>query len=56
MKPLRGGLTIGKLALITIGLVMLLAGCAPGNGAALGPNPGGGFYSPSNFNNGRVNP
>jgi hypothetical protein len=55
MKPQRGGLAIGKLALITIGLVMLLAGCGRGN-AELGPNPGGRFYSPSNIDNGRVNP
>jgi hypothetical protein len=44
-----------RLALIIIGLVILLAGCQRGN-AELGPNPGGGFYSPSNIDNGRVNP
>jgi hypothetical protein len=55
MKPARDGLAIGELSLITIGLVMLLAGCERGN-ADIGPNPGGGFYSPSNIDNGRVNP
>jgi hypothetical protein len=55
MKPARDGLAIGRLSLITIGLVMLLAGCERGN-AEIGPNPGGGFYSPSNIDNGRVNP
>ena len=55
MKPARDGSAIGRLSLITIGLVMLLAGCERGN-AEIGPNPGGGFYSPSNIDNGRVNP
>ena len=39
-----------RLAAIVIGLTMLLAGCGGslrGNASA-GPNPGGGFYSPSN--------
>jgi len=30
-------------------------GSLRGNASA-GPNPGGGFYSPSNIDNGRVNP
>ena len=50
-----GGLAMDRLALIIIGLVILLAGCERGNGE-LGPNPGGGFYSPSNIDNGRINP
>jgi len=47
-----------RLALIVIGLAVLLAGCGGslrGNASA-GPNPGGGFYSLSNIDNGRVNP
>jgi hypothetical protein len=55
MKPERGELAMNKFALIIIGLVILLPGCERGN-AELGPNPGGGFYSPSNIDNGRINP
>jgi hypothetical protein len=46
---------IVKLMAIAICLAMLVAGCERGN-AEIGPNPGGGFYSPSNIDNGRVNP
>jgi hypothetical protein len=42
MKPMQGGLRMGSSALISIGLAMLVVGCAGGN-AELGPNPGGGF-------------
>ena len=47
-----------RVALIIIGLAVLLAGCggSPRGNASAGPNPGGGFYSPSNIDNGRVNP
>jgi hypothetical protein len=47
-----------RLTLIIIGLAILLAGCGgPLHAdASAGPNPGGGFYSPSNIDNGRVNP
>ena len=47
-----------RRAVIAIFLAMLLAGCGGslrGNASA-GPNPGGGFYSPSNIDNGHVNP
>ena len=47
-----------RVAVIVTCLAMLLAGCGGslrGNASA-GPNPGGGFYSPSNIDNGRVNP
>lgn len=52
------GLAMDRLAVIVICLTILLAGCGGtlrGNASA-GPNPGGGFYSPSNIDNGRVNP
>ena len=58
MKPERRGLAMDTLAVIVICLAVLLAGCGRslrGNASA-GPNPGGGFYSPSNIDNGRVNP
>jgi hypothetical protein len=58
MKPERDGLAMDRLAALMICLAMLLAGCGGslrGNASA-GPNPGGGFYSPSNIDNGRVNP
>jgi len=47
-----------RLAVIVICLAMLLAGCGGSvrGDASAGPNPGGGFYSPSNIDNGRVNP
>ena len=47
-----------QAAVIVICLAMLLAGCGGslrGNASA-GPSPGGGFYSASNIDNGRVNP
>jgi len=48
----------GQLAVTVICLAMLLAGCGGSlrGDASTGPNPGGGFYSPSNIDNGRVNP
>jgi len=47
-----------RLPVIVICLTMLLAGCSGSlrGDASSGPNPGGGFYSPSNIDNGRVNP
>jgi hypothetical protein len=47
-----------RVAVIMICLAMLLAGCGGSlrRDASAGPNPGGGFYSPSNIDNGRVNP
>jgi hypothetical protein len=47
-----------RLPVIVISLAMLLAGCAASlrGDASAGPNPGGGFYGPSNIDNGRVNP
>jgi len=54
----RGGFATDSVAMIVICLAVLLAGCGGslrGNASA-GPNPGGGFYSPSNIDNGRVNP
>jgi hypothetical protein len=58
MKPNRNGLVMDKLAVIAICLAMLVAGCGGSlrGDASVGPNPGGGFYSPSNIDNGRVNP
>jgi hypothetical protein len=46
-----------KLALVTLWLAMLLAGCGRFRGdVEAGPNPGGGFYGAPNINVGRVNP
>jgi len=47
-----------RLALILACLAVLLTGCGGRlhGDASTGPNPGGGFYSPSNIDNGRVNP
>jgi hypothetical protein len=58
MKPKRDGLAADRLAVIVICLAILLAGCGGSvrGDASAGPNPGGGFYSPSNIDNGRVNP
>ena len=58
MNPRAMRVPMDRVALIIIGLGVLLAGCGGslrGNASA-GPNPGGGFYSPSNIDNGRVNP
>jgi hypothetical protein len=45
------------LELVILCLAMLLAAADLSVGdASAGPNPGGGFYSPSNIDNGRVNP
>jgi hypothetical protein len=47
---------MGSFALISIGLAMLVAGCASGN-AELGPNPGGGFlYGAEHGDVGSINP
>jgi hypothetical protein len=58
MKPEWRGLATDSVAVIVICLAMLLAGCGGSlrGDASAGPNPGGGFYSPSNIDNGRVNP
>jgi hypothetical protein len=58
MKPGQCELAMDRFSGIVICLAMLLAACGgPVRGdASAGPNPGGGFYSPSNIDNGRVNP
>jgi hypothetical protein len=51
MKLERCGFPMDRVAVIVTCLAMLLAGCGGslrGNASA-GPNPGGGFYSPSNI-------
>jgi len=47
-----------NLALITLWLAMLLAGCGGSlrEDASAGPNPGGGFYGAPNIKIGRINP
>jgi hypothetical protein len=58
MKPERRRLATDSVAVIFICLAVLLAGCGGSlrGDASGGPNPGGGFYSSSNIDNGRVNP
>jgi hypothetical protein len=58
MKPSRRQLATDRFAAMLICLAVLLAGCGGSvrGDASAGPNPGGGFYSPSNIDNGRVNP
>jgi hypothetical protein len=47
-----------RLALATLWLAMLLAGCGGSlrGDASAGPNPGSGFYGAPNIDIGRINP